>query len=207
MPRVAKNLSELHRLRRRLVAIERALPSLDLKRRQIAARLYEERRLLEAGRSRLRDLSATAAGQLPMLADAGLPLEKLVRVAAVHLQPESIAGIRVSRLARVEFESVPYGRLTHPAWVDGLVRQLRAGIEARARVTVLARRVAILEQALLRATQRVNLLEKLLIPRARRAIRSINIAIADMRRAAFVRAKIAKAHRGTWGQAAAKEGA
>lgn len=207
MPRVAQNLSELHRLRRRLVAIERALPSLDLKRRQIAARLYEERRLLEVGRSRLRDLGASAASQLPMLADAGLPLEKLVRVVAVHLQPESIAGIRVSRLARVEFESVPYGRLTHPAWVDGLVRQLRAGIELRATVAVLARRVAILEQALLRATQRVNLLEKLLIPRARRAIRSINIAIADMRRAAFVRAKIAKAHRGTWGQAAAKEGA
>lgn len=207
MPRVAQNLSELHRLRRRLVAIERALPSLDLKRRQIAACLYEERRLLEAGRSRLRGLSAAAADQLPMLADAGLPLDKLVRVAAVRVQPDSVAGIPVSRLAGVEFEYTHYGRLTHPAWVDGLVRQLRAGIEARAAVTVLLRRVAILEHALLRATQRVNLLEKLLIPRARRAIRSINITIADMRRAAFVRAKIAKAHRGAWGQAAGKEGA
>jgi len=207
MPRVAQNLSELHRLRRRLVAIERALPSLDLKRRQIGACLYEERRLLEAGRSRLRSLSASAASQLPMLADAGLPLEKLVRVAAVQVQPERIAGIRVSRLAAVRFESTPYGRLTHPAWVDGLVRQVRAGIEARAAVTVLARRVAILEHALLRATQRVNLLEKLLIPRARRAIRSINITIADTRRAAFVRAKIAKAHRGAWGRAAGTEGA
>ena len=207
MPRVAQNLSELHRLRRRLVAIERALPSLDLKRRQIAACLYEERRLLEAGRSRLQGLSASAADQLPMLADAGLPLEKLVRVTAVRLQPESIAGIRVSRLAGVEFESIPYGRLTHPAWIDGLVGQLRAGVEARTKVAVLERRVAVLEHALLRATQRVNLLEKLLIPRARHAIRSINIAIADKRRAAFVRAKIAKAHRGTWGQAAAEEGA
>lgn len=205
MPRVAQNLSELHRLRRRLVAIERALPSLDLKRRQIAACLYEERRLLEAGRSRLDSLNATVAEQLPMLADAGLPLEKLVRVAALRVQPQNIAGIPVPRLAGIQFESVAYGRLTHPAWVDGLVRQLRAGIEARAAVTVRARRVAVLEHALLRATQRVNLLEKLLIPRARHAIRSIGIAIADMRRAAFVRAKISKGRRGAWGHAAELE--
>jgi len=197
MPRLAQNLTELHRLRRRLTAIERALPSLDLKRRQIAASLLEERRLLAAGRHRLGELTEEAGRGLPMLADAGLPLERLVRVVAVDVRPARVAGIAVSRLAGVAFESSPYGRLTHPAWVDGLLRQLRVGVEARAAVAVRARRVAILEQALRRATQRVNLLEKMLIPRTRRAIRSIDIAIADARRAAFIRAKIAKAHGGT----------
>lgn len=196
MPRVAQNLTELHRLRRRLAAIERALPSLDLKRRQIAACLYEERHLLAATRSRLSELSAAVASGLPMLADAGLPLERFVRVALLEVRPDRVAGIPVSRLARIEFETAPYGRLTHPAWVDGLVRHLRAGAEARTAVAVRARRVAVLEHALRRATQRVNLLEKLLIPRTRRAIRAIDIAIADARRAAFVRAKIAKAHGG-----------
>lgn len=207
MPRVPQNLSELHRLRRRLVAIERALPSLDLKRRQVAACLYEERHLLAAGRSRLDELRASVAGGLPMLADAGVPLERFVRVATLDVQPARVAGIRVPRLARVEFVAAPYGRLTHPAWVDGLVRQLRAGVEARAAVAVGARRVAVLEHALRRATQRVNLLEKLLIPRTRHAIRSIEIAIADTRRAAFVRAKIAKAHGSAWGRAAGEVGA
>ena len=196
MPRVARNLSELHRLRRRLVAIERALPSLDLRRRQIAACLYEERRETDAARSRLDDLREAVAGRLPMVAEAGLPLEQFVRVARLELRPDRVAGIPVSRLARIEFETAPYGRLTHPAWVDGLVRQLRAGVEARAALAMRTRRVAALEHALQRATQRVNLLEKLLIPRTRRAIRTIDIAIADSRRAAFVRAKIAKAHGG-----------
>ena len=200
MPRVARNLSELHRLRRRLVAIERALPSLDLRRRQIAACLYEERREAAAARSRLADLRAAVAGRLPMVAEAGLPLEQFVRVSRLELQPDRVAGITVSRLTRIEFETVPYGRLTHPAWVDGLVRQLRAGVEARAALAMRTRRVAALEHALQRATQRVNLLEKLLIPRTRRAIRTIDIAIADSRRAAFVRAKIAKAHGGASAQ-------
>ena len=200
MPRVARNLSELHRLRRRLVAIERALPSLDLRRRQIAACLYEERREAAAARSRLADLRAAVAGRLPMVAEAGLPLERFVRVARLELQPDRVAGIPVSRLARIEFETAPYGRLTHPAWVDGLVRQLRAGVEARAALAMRTRRVAALEHALQRATQRVNLLEKLLIPRTRRAIRTIDITIADSRRAAFVRARIAKAHGGASAQ-------
>jgi V/A-type H+-transporting ATPase subunit D len=196
MPRVARNLSELHRLRRRLVAIERALPSLDLRRRQIAACLYEERREAEAARSLLADLREAVACRLPMVAEAGLPLEQFVRVARLDLQPDRVAGILVSRLVRIEFEAAPYGRLTHPAWVDGLVRLLRAGVEARAALAMRTRRVAALEHALQRATQRVNLLEKLLIPRTRRAIRTIDIAIADSRRAAFVRARIAKAHGG-----------
>lgn len=196
MPRVARNLTELHRLRRRLAAIERALPSLDLKRRQIGASLYEERREAAAARSRLADLREAVAGRLPMMAEAGLPLERFVRVARLEARPDRVAGIPVSGLARIEFETAPYGRLTHPAWVDGLVRQLRAGAEARAALAIRTRRVAALEHALQRATQRVNLLEKLLIPRTRRAIRAIDIAIADSRRAAFVRAKIAKAHGG-----------
>jgi len=73
-------------------------------------------------------------------------------------------------------------------------------VEARAALAMRTRRVAALEHALQRATQRVNLLEKLLIPRTRRAIRTIDIAIADSRRAAFVRAKIAKAHGGASAQ-------
>jgi V/A-type H+-transporting ATPase subunit D len=201
MRRVAQNLTELHRLRRRLAAIERALPSLDLKRRQIGACLYEERRLLESSRSRQSALRASVASGLPMLADAGLPLERLVRVAALEVGQDRVAGIPVARLARVDFESEPYGRLTHPAWVDGLVRRLREGVEGRAAVAVRTQRVAVLEQALRRATQRVNLLEKLLIPRTRRAIRSIGIAIADTQRGAFVRAKIAKSHGGAWERA------
>lgn len=197
MPRVARNPTELHRLRRRLAAIERALPSLDLKRRQIAACLYAERGEAAAARSQLAGLREAVASRLPMLAEAGLPLERLVRVARLEVRPDRVAGIAVSRLVRIEFDTVPYGRLTHPAWLDGLVRQLRAGAEARAALAIRARRVATLEHALQRANQRVNLLEKLLIPRTRRAIRAIDIAMADSRRAAFVRAKIAKAHGGT----------
>jgi len=202
MPRVAQNLTELHRLRRRLAAIERALPSLDLKRRQISASLLEERLLLETSRSRLRDLGEAVARGLPMLADAGLPLERYVRVGAVDVRADRVAGIPVPRLVGVEFESFPYGRLTHAVWVDGLVRHLRAGAEARSMVAVRTLRVTVLERALRRATQRVNLLEKLLIPRTRRAIRAIDIALADAQRAAFVRAKIAKAHGSDWERAA-----
>jgi V/A-type H+-transporting ATPase subunit D len=49
--------------------------------------------------------------------------------------------------------------------------------------------------AVQKITQRVNLFDKMLIPRTRENIRKIGIFLADSERAAVVRAKIAKSRR------------
>ena len=54
------------------------------------------------------------------------------------------------------------------------------------------RRVALLDVAARRIAQRVNLFEKVLIPRADASIRKIVIFLSDQERAAVVRSKIAK---------------
>ena len=54
------------------------------------------------------------------------------------------------------------------------------------------RRVEMLEVAARRITQRVNLFEKVLIPRAQDNIRRISIFLSDQERAAVVRSKISK---------------
>jgi V/A-type H+-transporting ATPase subunit D len=53
-------------------------------------------------------------------------------------------------------------------------------------------RVERFEHATRRITQRVNLFEKVLIPRAEENIRRIVIFLSDQERAAVVRSKIAK---------------
>jgi V/A-type H+-transporting ATPase subunit D len=65
-------------------------------------------------------------------------------------------------------------------------------IELHVRLTVERRRVALLEEAVRKVTQRVNLFEKVLIPRAKEHIRKIRIYLSDAERAAVVRSKIAK---------------
>ena len=54
------------------------------------------------------------------------------------------------------------------------------------------RRLALLDEAVRKVTQRVNLFEKVLIPRTKEHIRKIRIYLSDAERAAVVRSKIAK---------------
>ena len=56
-------------------------------------------------------------------------------------------------------------------------------------------RVARLNQQVRRITQRVNLFEKVLIPRARENIKRIHIGLGEQERSAVVRSKIAKKKR------------
>ncbi len=65
-------------------------------------------------------------------------------------------------------------------------------VQLRVRVDVADKRTEVLEAALRRVTQRVNLFDKVLIPKAEENIRRIVIFLSDQERAAVVRSKIAK---------------
>jgi V/A-type H+-transporting ATPase subunit D len=65
-------------------------------------------------------------------------------------------------------------------------------MEQTIRIQVARRRVDALEQAERIVTQRYNLFDKVLIPRARQNIRNISIYLADAERAGVVNSKIAK---------------
>jgi V/A-type H+-transporting ATPase subunit D len=65
----------------------------------------------------------------------------------------------------------------------------------RLRLQVYRQRVARMQGAVRRVTQRVNLFEKVLIPNAKRDIARIQIFLSDVERAAVVTSKIAKGKR------------
>jgi len=62
-------------------------------------------------------------------------------------------------------------------------------------VEVYRERIARMQGAVGRVTQRVNLFEKVLIPNAKRDIARIQIFLSDVERAAVVTSKIAKSKR------------
>ena len=78
-------------------------------------------------------------------------------------------------------------------------------VEQKTRVQVAADRVRLLEQAVRKVTQRLNLFEKILIPTAKENIKKIQIYLADAERAIVVNSKITKTIRRK--QAAALHGA
>ncbi|NKN33223.1 V-type ATP synthase subunit D [Marichromatium bheemlicum] len=195
MARLSLSKSSLAKQQRQLQTFERYLPSLDLKRRQLLverARAQDERTALEQAIAALR---AQVREQLPMLANTEIPLAELTHVAQVQIDEENRMGTRLPRLVGVDFTRTDYGCLSRPHWVDPLVERLEQMLELRLRLHLQQRRVALLETAVRKVTQRVNLFEKVLIPRTRAHIKRIRVALSDAERAAVVRSKIAKAKR------------
>ena len=117
---------------------------------------------------------------------------KTVGKTKLALTEENIVGTRLPLLASIEVEVRDYALMGSPSWVDAVVEQLRAVLELRVRLQVEERRLELLEAAVRIITQRVNLFDKVLIPRARKNIRRIRIYLSDTERAAVVNSKIAK---------------
>lgn len=201
MARLALNKSSLSKLTRQLVTFERFLPSLDLKRKQLMAERARAQVALQRTGQEMATLRESIAGRLPMLANREIELAELVQLKAARLGEENVVGTRLPVLQGVEVRLRDYGYLEKPHWVDRLSDDLTSMIELNVRLTVERRRVALLEEAVRKVTQRVNLFEKVLIPRAKEHIRKIRIYLSDAERAAVVRSKIAKRKRAAEGVA------
>jgi len=208
MARAALNKATLHREKAALERYRRYLPSLDLKRKQLVAELAAARRAVREAEESVAEVNAAIGRRLPMLALEEIEVAGLVRVTGVRLDEVNRLGVVMPVLAGVELEVRPYSRLAKPHWVDAMVRELRRMAELRLEARVAEERVRRLERGLAKVTQRVNLFDKVLVPRSERTIARIEIQLADAERAAVVRAKIAKAkHRARRGGLADAEDA
>lgn len=202
MARTALNKSALHKQREQLKLYRKVLPSLELKRQQLALEVARARASLAQHETELAGHRARVAEQLPMLANREIDVDGLVRVAAVRVGEDNIVGVRVPVLRGIDCTVAEYSLLAKPHWVDVVVAELQAAAEGWARVQLARKRVAVLARAERRITQRVNLFEKILIPTAEQNIKRIRVFLGDAERDAVVRAKLSKAlHR----KAAAEE--
>ncbi len=102
-------------------------------------------------------------------------------------------GVSLPEIVAPRWRPAPLGLLTLPPWSDAATAALREVVALRLEVDVRERRVAALQAALQRTMQRVNLFERVLVPRARAEIRSIQVQLADLERTALVRAKLGRA--------------
>lgn len=192
MARLTLNKAALSRETRRLENFERFLPSLDLKRRQLLLERARARSRLTRTEEALAPVESLVTGKLPMASNEEVDLHGLARVTRVALGEENLVGVRLPTLEAIEISVRDYGFLGRPHWVDRVAALLRETLELRVRVQVESVRLQRLEAAVRRITQRVNLFEKVLIPRTRENIRRIRIYLSDSERAAVVQAKIAK---------------
>ena len=192
MARLQLNKSSLARQQTQLKSYERFLPSLDLKRQQLMAERAKAREDVHRLQQEVHDLAQQVGEKLPMLAQHGVDLDGLVELKDYRLKEVNVVGVKMPDLDRIEVAMRPYSLLAKPHWVDAAASLLHDMIEARLRVKVAEERVRIFDKAVATITQRVNLFEKVLIPRAKANIKKIRIYLSDEQMQSVVRSKISK---------------
>jgi V/A-type H+/Na+-transporting ATPase subunit D len=195
MARVQLSKSQLSREKDNLASYQRYLPALDLKRQQLMGERVRARREIARIEAEVAEVIEAAGAAIPMMADRRVALDGLVQLGTIERSTQNVAGVRLPVVSSVEVIRAPYGWMVRPHWVDAYVERMAAAIRLRVEAQVAEERLAALEVAVRRITQRVNLFEKVLIPQTRDNIRRINVYLGDAERAAVVGAKIAKRKR------------
>jgi V/A-type H+-transporting ATPase subunit D len=195
MSRLSLNKSTLNREAGQLVVYERVVPALDMKRKQLMAARSKARNALATVAQEQSVLEASVIKNFPALDQSTLALGEVVQITELVYGEDNIVGLVLPRLDKVVIEHVDMCRPATPIWSDLLIEVLEQSCRLWLDYQVLRERLQRLDAAVLKATQRLNLFEKVLIPRAQKNIRRIRIALADNERAAVVRAKIAKQKR------------
>ncbi len=192
MSHVRASKQELKRQRDALSRFKRYLPTLQLKKRQLQ---MEIRRVEASERKADAELVVAEQGLEPwigLLASA-VPILDHLAIAAVRRRTANVAGIDVPVLEDLEFTRTLPDLHATPAFLDDAITACQTLARLRMERRVLAEQRLLLANELRITSQRVNLFEKVKIPEAERAIRTIRIALGDQQAAEVVRAKIAKA--------------
>ena len=175
-----------------LAMYRRYLPSLDLKRQQLTAERNKTQARIAEIEAQIAHRIEGIGSEIPMLANKDVDLTGLASLKSVKIGQRNVVGQSLPSLVEIEVDVARYGYLAQPHWVDLVAERLKDVLRLRVEAQVTRRQAALLDAAVTKVTQRVNLFDKVLIPRARANIRRIDIALGDLERSAVVNAKIAK---------------
>ena len=195
MAKLQLSKSALSKEAANLKTYKRFLPSLDLKRQELMSQRAKAKQALAETKIEIDKLSRTMAEEIPMLSNDKVDLKNLVKVKAVELGQENIMGAHLPLLQTVNVEVRHYSLLAKPHWVDSVAEKLKGLLTLQVRLQVEEQRLVLLDAAVRTITQRVNLFDKVLIPKTQKNIKKIKIHLSDSERASVINAKLAKSKR------------
>lgn len=176
-----------------LAQLEKYLPTLQLKKSllQTQVMLSKNRisRLMEEHDKRKMEVS-----DFSYLLTSKYEKEFFSYIQIKHVQKsyENIAGVELPELEKVVFRQSDYNLLETPVWFDAALEKVQSMIHSKERVNVEEEKKRSLEKELKEVSIRVNLFEKILIPRTLGIIKKIKIFLGDQELAAISQAKVAK---------------
>jgi len=185
--------TELRSEQVRLLQLQKYLPTLQLKKMLLQIEVNQAELEIQQLHGEFDEKEKNIAAYAALFSDRNaFDLYPAVKVVEVQKKHENIAGIDIPVLEKVIFQESSYMLFDAPVWLDCAIVNLRELITIREKIRVGEEKKAALEKELREVSIRVNLFEKVLIPRAQDNIRKIKIFLGDQQLAAVCQAKVAK---------------
>ena len=193
MAEVKLTKTELRAQQYRLGQLQKYLPTLQLKKAMLQSEVQQARLEIDALEEAYSFEHNRVEGYAALLTNkVTLDPKRIIKGAKVQKHYENIAGVEVPYFDGIFFEEITYDLFTTPPWVDSVIVGVRGLITSYAKVEVAREKKRALEKELREVSIRVNLFEKILIPRSLSNIRKIRVFLGDLQLAAVSQAKVAK---------------
>jgi V/A-type H+-transporting ATPase subunit D len=194
MAEIKLTKNELRTQQNKLNQLNKYLPTLQLKKAMLQTEVLEARIEIAHCEESYQQVRREVDLYSQLLTEKiSIDVTQGSRVVKVNKRYENIAGIEVPYFESINFEEFSYNLFDTPPWVDTVIGGLRDITTAHIRIEIAREKKAALESELRMVSIRVNLFEKILIPRAKRNIKKIKVFLGDQQLAAVSQAKVAKA--------------
>ncbi|MBS4167476.1 V-type ATP synthase subunit D [Parachlamydia sp. AcF125] len=193
MAEIKLTKNELRSQQGRLGQLQKYLPTLQLKKAMLQSEVNEARheiaqleRLYKQKHDQVEAYSSLFSEKI------SIDFKEVIRIVSVDKHFENIAGVEVPYFESIKFADLTYDLFETPPWVDSLVLGVRSLMEVTEKIKIVHQKKSALEKEFREVSIRVNLFEKILIPRALANIKKIKVFLGDQELAAVARAKVAK---------------
>lgn len=177
----------------KLDRLQKYLPTLQLKKAMLQVEVIQAQAEIDTLNEEFGVAQERISAFSPLLTDRRISeifsATNIERVDTVH---ENIAGVDIPVFNNVVFEPATYSLFDTPLWFESAIFRIKELIVVREKIRIVEEKKRALEKELRDVSIRVNLFEKILIPRAQESIKKIKIFLGDQQLAAVCQSKVAK---------------
>lgn len=185
--------TELRTQQLKLNQLQKYLPTLQLKKMLLQMEVNQAEAEIDALKVQFDSTQKKISNYCSLFSDKNaFDLFPSVKIVEVQKMFENIAGVDIPIFQKVVFQESSYFLFDTPVWLDSGIAGLKELIVIREKIRIAEEKKILLEKELREVSIRVNLFEKILIPRAQENIKKIKIFLGDQQLAAVCQAKVSK---------------
>jgi V/A-type H+-transporting ATPase subunit D len=193
MAQIKLTKTELRVQQIKLAQLQKYLPTLQLKKAMLQVEVNLSQQEIEQLMNQFHQQEKIITRFSALFTDRSInDFFSALNINEIQKTHENIAGVDIPVFENIVFSSPSYMLFDTPIWYESAIDAVKKLLTLREKEKIAQEKKKALEKELREVSIRVNLFEKIMIPRAPDNIKKIKIFLGDQQLAAVSQAKVAK---------------